>query len=483
MNFFLGIDIGTTNIKAIIFDKQWDEVFSTSKEIVTATPAPGFSEQDPEAIRVDTDILLEECLDFARAGKIEIDGIGLSAAMHSFLAVDDNFKPVSKLITWSDLRAQQFSNAIKSDKSLREFREATNVPIHPMLPLAKWLWFLKNEEKKAGKILSLKDFLVYHWFGECISDVSTASATGFFDIRVGDWNHNLLSALNLPAAQLPEVRPATEVLRKWTPAYQNKFKKYQLPPVVLGSSDGCLANLAAGIADPTKGSLSIGTSGAVRTTTAAPIQRNNTLFCYPVLKNYYVVGGATNNGGNILRWFQENFNRDKDTFWKNFDEVLTNVDAGQLLFIPYIFGERAPLWEPEAKGAYLGITNLHGKSHFLKAAVEGVAFSLKHILKSLSGQANDIETLIADGGFTRSEAWVQLVCNVLHVKIEVPATLFGAAKGAAMIARMALTREPLQQLAGPEEVKRTYYPDEKSAKRYDALFARYLKASEFMVQW
>jgi len=333
--------------------------------------------------------------------------------------------------------------------------------------------------------LSLKDYLLWHWFGRCATDVSIASSTGYFDVFRLEWHKELLVSLNLPVDKLPEVVPATEVMTDWTTDSRKKFEKHELPPVVVGASDGCLANLAAGIGDNTTASLTIGTSGAVRTMSNRPTNGSSGLFSYPVFKDYYVTGGATNNGGNVLQWVQNGFGLNETTFWADLDRTMASTFPAkdQLIFIPYIFGERAPVWEAEVRGAYLGVSHIHRIRDFLLAAVEGVAFSLKHILLKLNGEGCGIERIIADGGFTKSDAWVQLVCNVLGVKIEVPATSYGAARGAAMVARIALTGESVKDITTFAEVGKAFSPEREKAAVYDVLFQKYLQGSGFMVDY
>ncbi len=484
MKFFLGLDLGTTNIKAVLFDEYWNEVFTTAKEVVTNVTSNGHSEQNPEEVANEADRLLAECLAHARERNISIEAVGLSAAMHAFMAVDKHTRPVTPLVTWSDTRAAELARRLKSSLSLKDYQRHFNVPLHPTLPLLKWLWFNEQEDfrRNACKVVSLKDYILFRWFGRWLTDVSLAAATGYFDITTLNWNTRLLKELDLDEGMLPEVCAVNTTLQNWEEPYRKKYGVAELPPVVVGSSDGCLANLSAGVVDHRKASLTIGTSGAVRTAITHPIFADKGLFCYPVFEHYYVAGGAANNGGNVMHWIKKTLNLSDADFWQQFEVALAQVPAGseQLLFVPYLFGERAPIWDPSIRASFIGLSGAHGSAHLIRACAEGIAFSLKHILSRLSEESGSIETIVADGGFTRSDHWVQLTADVLGTTIEVPHTPFGAALGAAMVARMACEGKPLKSLDFPQNEKKTFSPDPQRQKTYQACFRQYLKATSFL---
>lgn len=486
MNYFLGIDIGTTNIKAVIFNTSWQNIFYLEKKIKTLYPSNGCCEQEPKQILNSTNKILKEALEYAKKDQIKIKAVGLSTAMHSFLPVDKNLEPLSNMAIWSDTRSVSISDSLKKNSTVKKYFEKSNLPVHPMLPLTKWLWFnqYSGQAKKVFKILSFKEFLIVNWFGEFITDRSMASSMGYYDLKANDWNFALLQYLKLDTQQLSDVVPTTTVLEAWSDEARKKIGLTDLPPVVIGSSDGCLANLAAGITDNTKASLTIGTSGAVRTAYDKPDDFNSRLFCYPVLDDYFVVGGAVNNGGNIVEWFKNNLFNQSAGFWRALESAIGKISPGSdgLFFFPYLLGERAPIWDPNLKGSYVGITNAHNNEHFLKASLEGIGFTLKHIFELVDSRPNTIKQLIVDGGFTKSEAWIQLMCDMIGVEVFCPKTTFGAAKGAAMLAKIAVDDDILERIIVSEKAEgKTYKPDSLKNKRYENLFLHYLNISSALI--
>ncbi len=486
MSNFLGVDIGTTNIKSILFNENWEAVFSIEKPVETVHPSIDRCEQNPvELVQLTNEILCQSLLKAKKKG-INIDAIGLSCAMHSFLPVDKDLNPLTDLMIWSDTRAMEVSDSLKKNSTIKKHLEKSNVPMHPMLPLAKWLWFnqYSNKKKQLYKVLTFKDFLIAKWFGEILTDQSTASATGCYHLEKEDWNHNLLQYLKLDASQLPKIVPTTHVLDKWLDATKTDINISDIPPLVVGSTDGCLANMAAGILDNTKASLTIGTSGAVRTAYNQPINLAQKLFCYPVLKDYYVVGGAVNNGGNAIEWFKSNLSNQKGDYWDNLKRSVSNISSGSdgLYFLPYLFGERAPVWDPSIKGSYIGVSHSHTNLHFLKASLEGVAYGLKHIFELIDSRPNTVRSLIVDGGFTKSEAWIQLVCDVIGVETFCPKITHGAAKGAAMLAKIATEKTLLETIIALKKIEgKIYRPNPKNADAYDLFFQNYLNLSSMFI--
>ncbi len=488
MKYFLGIDIGTTNVKLVIFNDNWEAIITEERGIKTIVPKKGYSEQDPKELVKTTTDLLKSILQKASQKNVSISGMGLSTAMHSFLAVDENMEPLTNVWIWSDLRASQISDSLRKNNTVKKYFEKSNVPLHPMLPLTKWLWFnqYSKNKKSAYKILSFKEYIIHHWFGELVTDVSMAGSMGYYHMDNNDWNYELLQYLKLDVSQLPEIKPVSYSLSIWRDEIKAELMQDQLVPLILGSSDGCLANMAAGVLDKTKASLTIGTSGAVRTAYEKSFNQEQRLFCYPLLENYYVVGGAINNGGNALEWYKENISNNAENFWSDFDDYVRTVQPGAegLVFLPYLHGERAPLWDPSLRGAYLGLSNTHTNRHFLRATLEGIGFALKHIFKLIDARPNTIKTVIADGGFTESKVWVQLICDILGVEVHCPETSYGAAKGAAILSRMAIDNTLVEEIVFEKAVNMEVFKPKKANKElYEKLFVNYLNASSLINQW
>lgn len=222
--------------------------------------------------------------------------------------------------------------------------------------------------------------------------------------------------------------------------YAEMFGIPDTVPFFIGSSDGCLANIGSGVFKDNEATLTIGTSGAVRITTAKPLLNEKpALFCYPVLNDLYVKGGAVNNGGNVLQWFSQSFTDDSDESYEKLIDIAASVNAGVdgLIFLPYLQGERAPIWNASARGVFFGINSLHGTSHFIRAMLEGVSFGLYDVFCELRKSSNDIDTIYVSGGFTKSGFWVQMIADIFNRKVLVSDVADASAMGAIQLGMFA----------------------------------------------
>ncbi|HEX4852085.1 MAG TPA: FGGY-family carbohydrate kinase, partial [Puia sp.] len=253
-------------------------------------------------------------------------------------------------------------------------------------------------------------------------------------------------------------------------------------PFIIGGSDGCLANLGSNAIEPGALSLTIGTSGAVRMVSRRPkpdIQQR--IFNYILSEDWIVSGGPINNGGNAVKWWMENFVTPGESGLKNFDEHVRNVDSipvgsEGLIFLPYLLGERAPIWDANAKAVIFGITPHHGPQHFLRALLEGIGFSLYQIALSLEEAIGPIEKVFASGGFIQSETWLKIIADIFNKKIYVMNVADASALGAAIMGYFSLeVIKDLKDGAGKISVHRTFDPDLENHERYMKNFSIYQK--------
>ncbi|HRQ52560.1 MAG TPA: gluconokinase, partial [Agriterribacter sp.] len=304
MSIVIGADIGTSNIKVIAFKNDKEVLLSETVSCATRHPSSEKMEQDPELILRSVNGLLKKVIT-QLAGE-PVSGICFSAAMHSIIAVDDRNRPLTHAILWGDSRSSEQANRLRETGIAEQLYRQTGVPVHPALPLCKIMWIRENEPgifKRAHKFISLKEYFFFQWFEKYIVDHSIAGATGMQDIHCLQWSATALQTAGIGEAQLSRIVPVTHSETQLTGLYREYFGKEKIP-FIIGSSDGCLANTGSGVFGEDKAALTIGTSGAVRTTISTPaLQEEPTLFCYPLLKDVFIKGGAINNGGNVLHWF------------------------------------------------------------------------------------------------------------------------------------------------------------------------------------
>lgn len=473
MSIIIGADIGTSNIKVIACKNNNEVLLSEIYPCTTIQTSSEKVEQDPELVLQSVNTVLKKIIS-SSPGK-NIAGICFSAAMHSIIAIDENNKPLTNAILWGDTRSSRQADRLKETGMAEKLYRQTGVPVHPALPLCKIMWMKENLPaifNSAYKFISLKEFIFFNWFGKYIIDHSVAGATGMQDIRHLKWSETALQIAGIKPEQLSEIVPATHIESALTSRYKKYFDIENIP-FVIGSSDGCLANLGSGVFGADEAAITIGTSGAVRTTISAPaLNKEPTLFCYPLLKDLFIKGGAVNNGGSVLQWFAENFMNCKlksESDYALLIDQAQHTDAGAegLIFLPYLQGERAPIWDASARGVFFGMNNLHRQPHFIRAVLEGVNYALYNVFCELTKHHDPIKTIYASGGFVQSAPWVQMVADIFNKELVVNDQADASAIGAAMLGGFATgLRENLNDQAAFSGPGKTFYPKGEKHKMY-----------------
>src|SRR4030095_7961589 len=272
MPCIIGVDIGTSSTKAIACSDEGKVMASSQIAYSIQQSRPGFEEQDPQillkAILDSLDQVLSQLKD-----KNEVAGISFSSAMHGIMAIDENARPLTNIITWADTRSWAESDLLRQSPMANYPYHRCGIPIHPMTPFCKIAW-LRNHEKeifrKARKFVGIKDFLFFQLFGKWIIDHSVAGATGLFDVHELRWNELALSMVGINLEHLPNTVSPLHIESDLLPVFQNRWNFQRKIPFIVGASDGCLANLGTGALAPGDLAVTVGTSGAVRKTDNHP---------------------------------------------------------------------------------------------------------------------------------------------------------------------------------------------------------------------
>ena len=304
-----------------------------------------------------------------------------------------------------------------------ELHRATGAPIHPMTPLTKLMWFSRNDPRTCARArwwVGLKDYLLYRMTGMLVTELSSASGTGLLDMAARTWSPAAVALAGVSVDQLPPIVATTATL----PLSPDAAGRLALPagtPVVSGAADGPLGNLGTGAITAGVAGLSVGTSGAIRMAVPQPqVDDEGALFCYALTDSVWVVGGAVSNGGVVIRWAGDSLAPDLSAPARGLaDEALLSlagtVPAGSdgLVMLPYLLAERAPLWDPDLPGAYLGLRRGHTRAHLVRAAVEGVCRQLAVITDSLDRIAA-VSSVRVTGGAFRSPLWRDVMAASLN---------------------------------------------------------------------
>ncbi|MEJ7558867.1 MAG: gluconokinase [Pedobacter sp.] len=439
MEYIIGIDIGTGSTKAVALNLKGETISVHQSYYETNSPQAGFSEQDPELIWD----AFKTCL-LAINDKLGLPplAISLSSAMHSLILTDNGSNLLSQLITWADSRSAIIASQIRNSPMGKNLYERTGTPIHAMSPLCKIIWYKENQPdvfSKARKFLSIKEYIWFKLFGEFVVDYSIASSTGLFDIINLNWDSEALHLAGISSEQLSSL-VSTRYIRSGGDLEDESLKIFSSTQFVIGASDGCLANLGSFATAPGIAALTIGTSGAVRVASRTPIIQYDTMtFNYVLEKNFFICGGPINNGGSAVQWLLKNVLQESElneAVYHQLFESIDKVQAGSdgVLFLPYLSGERAPLWDSESCGTFFGLRLQHDRSQLCRALLEGICFTLYDVMRVVESNSDPITQLNISGGFVQSEVWVQMLADITGKKLVLIQDEDASAVGAVFLA-------------------------------------------------
>lgn len=488
----IGVDIGTTNTKAVLYDENGRSLAHAQATYSLLTPDSDIAEQNPDDILEAVKTVLIKVIRMShQVGSLSF--IALSAQMHSLILVNNKMAPITKSITWADNRAKQCAERLKMHQKGMQIYHNTGTPIHAMSPLCKLLWLKETYPdlfKSAYKMIDIKTYIIYHLTEECVMDMSIASATGFFNIHHKEWDEDALSLIELERHKLPHVVPTTHCL-KLTEQVKNVLNLQDSIPLVIGASDGVLSNLGVNSIQPGEVAVTIGTSGAIRTVVKRPVlDPLGRTFCYILDESHYVIGGPVNNGAVTLQWLGEkvlhNPHHMDDCI--NYEDMLQQansvpIGSDGLIFHPYLSGERAPIWSSNAKGSFIGLTLAHHQGHLVRAVMEGVLFNLYTVLMTLSQISNVTPTVIkATGGFSKNVLWRQMMSDIFNCQVIFPEDYESSCLGAVILGKKALGyQEIYQNLSHWVGSTFCHYPHDKHVKQYAALVLIFMDIQERLI--
>jgi len=445
-SLLLVIDLGTSSCKVAFFDYSGNLIAQTS-ESYSISYSGLWVEQNPEdwwqaAKEGIKRLIVEYHIDPGRIAGIGVDGQSWAA-----LPIGANGLPLRKAMIWLDRRAEKQCMWMKKNIGQEAiFKESMN-RIDPAFIVPKILWIKENEPKifaKTKKFVSSNGYINYRLTGELTQDISQGYGFHLFNMSRGKWSKKLSKKMGIPQELLPDIYPCSQVIGKVTSGAAQETGLVRGIPVVAGSLDAAAATLGAGVIESGQVQEQGGQAGGMSICLDKPIANPRLILGYHVVPERWLLQGGTTGGGS-LRWLKNIIyaseigkGKEKKEF-DPFEEMSLEaekiaVGSDGLVFLPYMAGERSPLWDPNAKGIFFGLSYEKTRAHLIRAIMEGCAFALHHNLQIAKLQGVRVGTLISVGGAARSKLWTQIKADVTGKPIMIPHYIDSAPLGAAILA-------------------------------------------------
>ncbi|HEV7643165.1 MAG TPA: gluconokinase [Pyrinomonadaceae bacterium] len=445
----LALDIGTSSVRAAVYDKTGerlpDTVVKNDRQIEFTEQ--GGAEIDAEKALAQIFQAVDEVL--ALAADTEIQYVAMSCFWHSLIGIDKDGNALTPVLTWADTRAKDFVKDLRAHFDEREIHNRTGARFHASYWPAKLLWYGREQPEMFGRVdkwLSLSDYLALKLSGTAVTSVSMASGTGLFDVRLCDWDDDLLSFLEITRENLPAIVESSGTFQT---ARWEKLKNAKWFP---GIGDGAANNIGAGCTTKEKAALMIGTSGAMRTCYAGepPLEIPGGLWCYRVDRQWVIIGGALSDGGGLYAWLKNTLKMAEVD-----DEIEAEIarrapDSHGLTVMPFFSGERSTGYHENAKGAILGMTQNTTAVEIVHAAMEAVAFRFAAIFEQLQSVCPVTETIASGGALRESAVWTQIMADVLGRNLSLPDTREASSRGAVLLALKTIGKiESIEEIETP----------------------------------
>ena len=449
MAYLIGVDLGTSGTKTVLFDEMGKSIASDLYEYPMYQPNVGWAEQDPEDWWTATYTTIKNCITKSGVDPHDVKGIGLSGQMHGLVMLDKEDNVIRKSIIWCDQRTEKECVEITEKVGKTRLIEITANPALTGFTASKIMWVKNNEPEnyeKCRKIMLPKDYVRYMLTGEFATEVSDASGMQLLDVPKRAWSNEVLEKLDIDQSLLGKMYESCEVTGTLT---QKAAALTGLPVgtiVVGGAGDQAAGGVGNGIVKAGVVSSTIGTSGVVfahtDNITIDPKGRVHT-FCHAVPGAWHVMG-VTQGAGLSLKWFRDNFCTsemetakwmEKDPYYL-MDKQADTVPAGceGLLYLPYLMGERTPHLDPNARGVFFGLSARHGKKEMLRAVMEGVGYSLVDCMNIIRDMGLSVSEVRASGGGGKSPLWRQMQADMFRSDISTTNSSEGPALGVALLA-------------------------------------------------
>ncbi len=488
--YLLGIDIGTSACKVALFDQGGNVISSASEEYEVSYPKPGWAEQNPEDWWTGICRGIKGVLEQSKIPAGQIAGIGIDGQSWAAVAVDREGNVLADTPIWMDTRANDICKELNDRVGEKRIFEISGNSLQPSYTTAKIIWYQRNLPQmyeRTYKILQSNSYIACKLTGKMTQDVSQGYGLHCFDMHTGTWNWEMCEALGIPEGLLPEIYSCHEVIGTVTDHAAAQSGLAAGTPVVAGGLDAACGTLGAGVIHSGETQEQGGQAGGMSICMDQYKADMRLILGYHVIPGLWLLQGGTTGGGGVMRWLERelaDYEREEgrrcgrsslDLFNDLAQETAPGSDG--LIFLPYMAGERSPIWNPKAKGVYYGLDFSKTKGHLIRAAMEGVAMSLKHNLEVAEHAGAKVSVLRAMGGSANSLLWTQIKSDVTGKPIAVPSSDTATTLGAAILAGVGVGIYGSFEDAVKITVKNKRYhvPNQDNREVYDRNYRNYLE--------
>lgn len=478
MGLYVGVDIGTTAVKVVLYDSDEMKVLmDVSEPYDVFSVGPSMFEQNPMQIENAVFKALKQVGEkFSR-----VEAIVLDSMLHSLLFLDEKLQPMGNVIPWVDERSiPQVLQVKKDDKLVKVLQDKAGCASNFAYPLFKLMWFAQNEPerlRKVHKIVSIKDYIFYKLTGTLVSDISVASGTGFLDIHKKTWMTDLLESLcGVEGTKLPEL-VSPKFSKSLTKEACDRTNFSDGTTVFIGISDAAASSIGSGAGVDDSVTISSSSSAAIRSIVSEPpkVYPSPGVWCYIVDEDHYITGVATSNGGIVFDWYVKLFSKhDHTQILKTIEENLYNVDASRaVLFYPFVFSERFPEMNPNLSAKFLNLRGDTTEWMIARSVLEGIIFNLRRIFDVVKLLPKKCERVYSTGGLTRADVWTKLLATVIGERVIVQSKRQGTALGT--IWHLLGEDHRSKAMEALREELEVYEPDHRLTQHYQRLYETWLE--------
>lgn len=485
----LGIDIGTSACKVVAFTPEGKVVSQANGPYNVYYPKKGWAEQSPDEWWAAVCKAIKEVLQKGKINNKDIKGIGIDGQSWSAIAIDKNGKVLCNTPIWMDTRSKSICDDILKENDADELFSVCGNPMQPMYTLPKILWYKKNLPsvyKSADKILQSNSFIAYKLSGAVSQEPSQGYGYTCYNMQKNCWDYKLCEKLGIRKDLLPPIVACHSVVGKVTKKAAEETSLMEGTPVVAGGLDAACGTLGTGVIHKGQTQEQGGQAGGMSICLDKPMADKSLILGAHVVPELWLLQGGTVGGGGVVNWFEKEFcAEERELAAMNSTNSFMEMDKGAdkvtpgsdgLVFLPYMSGERSPIWDPNAKGVYFGIDFSKTRSHFARASMEGVAYSLLHNLEVAKKAGADVETLSSMGGAANSKLWMQIKADITGKHIVVPSSDTATALGAAILAGVGTGVYDSFENAVERtvKIKKEFYPNPKNKEVYKKGYKTYL---------